>query len=108
MKYILLALLMTSCGKLKVEAEIPNTEQTVEATIRIDIPYKEVAEFCDERYGIKTEDSESCFEDYRNFLQIEFKIDEDITAQLPTACATAYSTPEEISLCETELALLLK
>lgn len=67
MKYLILSMLLISCGKVRVVTEIPETKQNV----IVNIQYQEIAEFCDRRYGEKSKESEDCFLDYRNFFDTE-------------------------------------
>ena len=66
--FLILGICFTAvcCGKQKVQ--FVNGPDSVH---RVDFNFEKVAKFCDDRYGYMTDKSEECFQDYRNFLDIE-------------------------------------
>jgi len=94
----LMTILLISCGKIRVD--VPDTNQE----IRFGPDFKGVIEVCDERYGFKTEESELCFMDYRNYLEIEAKLNLD---SIVDYCNTVYTVPAEITQCQANLSTFL-
>jgi hypothetical protein len=100
----LLALILTvSCAKIKHELE-------GEAKAKIDAPesisfepdFEKAAQFCDNRYGVGTEAAEDCFQDFRNYYDLEVKVDLDAISNF----CDKYDTQEEVNSCTSELLAL--
>ena len=83
MRILFVLLFIVSCGKMDVK--VPNTKHTVnvdgdvegrvdgEANININtIDYRDIADFCDDRYGEETEDAEECFKDLSRPFTVRF------------------------------------
>lgn len=94
---VFLLVIANGCGKIKVKADIPDTKHTLEASINI--PYEEIAEFCDLRYGYKSEESELCFKEYREFLNISIKASGDLTG----FCEARYTKARDVEECKDDL-----
>lgn len=92
-----LLLLLTSCGKIKVEAQVPD--------VKFGPNFEQASLFCDNKYGVGTVASEDCFEDYRKFFSPRIELD---LASISNFCKGNYSTPEEIKECEKELLDIIK
>ena len=68
---LILLVLLTACG-----AKIQHVVTTPEGVdVEVGPKFREAAEFCDERYGFRTEDSEKCFLDYRNYYTLKLQFD---------------------------------
>lgn len=92
MRYLLL-LLIVSCGKIKVETDIPKN-------FTAGADFKTASEFCDNRYGYMTKESEDCFNDYRKYFSPKLAID---FASINSFCESNYGSPEEIEACRLNL-----
>lgn len=90
---LLILLLIVSCGKIKVETNLPKK-------IEFGPDFAQAISICDERYGKGTVDSEACFQDYRSFLSPKISFD---FASINTFCKGRYTTPEELKGCEDDL-----
>lgn len=93
MKHLLVLFIMVSCGKIIVDTNIPDN-------ITFGPDFQKAIEFCDNRYGINSEESEECFNDYRLFLSPRIQLD---LASINTFCKGRYTTEEEIAACENDL-----
>lgn len=97
MKHLMLLLLLCSCGKVKLEAQVPD--------VKFGPNFEQASAFCDNKYGVGTVASEECFEDYRKFLSPRIEVD---LASISNFCKGSYSTPEEVKECEQELLDIIK
>lgn len=84
-------LLLISCGKL-VDVQVPSK-------IKIGPDYESASDFCDRRYGYKTEESESCFLDYRNYFKV---LSAGPTITVEQFCSQ-YTDPVQKAACEDNL-----
>lgn len=98
---LILTVLITlvSCGKLKHEIEGEAKVEVPESRISFEPDFEKAAAFCDERYGVKTEASEDCFEDFRDYYELEIKVDLDAIEEF----CNKYDTQDEIENCTSEL-----
>jgi hypothetical protein len=94
--FIILLLNLTSCG-VKIKG-LDNIKPEVNAKVGPD--FEGAANFCDERYGYKTAESEACFEDYRDYFDVEVKLD---VLSINKFCEEAYTDQEEIDTCIKDL-----
>lgn len=92
-----LLLLLTSCGKIKVEAQVPD--------VKFGPNFEQASLFCDNKYGVGTVASEDCFEDYRKFFSPRIELD---LASISNFCKGSYTTVEEIQACEQDLLDIIK
>jgi len=109
MKSLLLIsmLVITSCG-LELGGLDSLENINAEADIKTDIPdkinlepdFEKAIEVCDNRYGANTEESEECFEDFRNYYKTTVGID---LSGIIEFCEDRYNTVEEQELCQDEL-----
>lgn len=90
---ILLSILLVSCGKIKVETQVPTD-------FKVGLDFQAASDFCDTRYGVGTEASEECFLDYRQFFSPKLKID---FTSIENFCKTNYTNEEDILGCQTDL-----
>ena len=95
---ILIFLLLTSCGKVKVTTDLPDQ-------VKFGPNFEEASLFCDNRYGYQTVESEACFQDYRTFLSPKITLD---LASIRTFCKGSYSDQEEIEECEKDILAIIK
>ena len=95
---ILISILSISCGKIKVQAETPTD-------FKVGPDFAYAAEFCDERYGVYTQQSEECFLDYRTYLSPKVTLD---FASINTFCKASYGSPEDIKGCQSDLLAIIK
>ncbi len=93
MKYLIVLTILSSCGKIKVETNVPKK-------IEFGPDFAQAIQICDERYGKGTPEAESCFQDYRSFLSPKISLD---LANLGTFCKGRYTTKEEVAACEDDL-----
>lgn len=98
MRYLILLTLLVSCGKIRVETNVPKQ-------VTFGPNFEQAAKFCDERYGQSTIEAEDCFKDYRTFLSPKVTLD---LASIQTFCKGSYSTPEDIKGCEADLLDIIK
>lgn len=89
MKFIILFLLM-SCGKLTHDVKPVNISGIVGPD------FVKAAQFCDDRYGHKTEDSELCFKEYREYFKIKVTVDVEAVEEF---CESRYSINQDIEDC---------
>jgi hypothetical protein len=76
---IILVIFGAGCSKL-VDVDIP---ERIDAEAEIIAPeslefgpdFEKASEFCDNRYGPGTDESEACFQDYRNYYSIQLGLD---------------------------------
>ncbi len=99
MKYLLL-LLIVSCGKIKVETTPVKVETNLPKSIGFGPDFQKAADFCDERYGKDTTESEDCFKDYRTFLSPKIAFD---LANLDSFCNGRYTAIDDVKSCEDDL-----
>lgn len=97
MRYLLL-LLIISCGKIKVETDIPKN-------FTAGADFKTASEFCDNRYGYKTKDSEDCFNDYRKYFSPKLSLD---LASIESFCKSNYTNETDILGCQTDLLNIIR
>jgi len=101
MKFLLILTLLISCGKI---------EHKIKGEAKVDVPtnisfqpdFEKAAKFCDDRYGVKTQASEECFDDFRNYYELEVKVD----LSAITDFCSKYDTQESINNCTNELLAL--
>lgn len=86
-KLLLLLTIITlySCGKM--DHTVEGVPKDFNVTANINDGYKELYAFCDARYGVKTEDSDKCIEDGKQFRNVKAGID---LSELETYCSKAY------------------
>lgn len=87
-------ILFTSCGS-KLNHKVDVKPVAVSGDVQIGPNFEQVAKFCDERYGFKSEEAEQCFKDYREFYKI--KID------ISSFCDQKYVELPDIQSCQQEL-----
>jgi hypothetical protein len=95
---IALSTLIISCGKIKVNTDLPDD-------FKVGPDFKYAAEFCDERYGKASQQSEECFIDYRTYLSPKVTLD---FASINTFCKASYGSPEDIKGCQSDLLSIIK
>ena len=95
--YLIPLVLFISCGKVKVETDIPNK-------IVYGVDFEAGARFCDNRYPLDNIEAEACFKDYRTYLSPKLSID---FASIESFCKTNYTTPASIETCKTDLLELI-
>ena len=104
---ILSTALLSSCGmKIRGLESLENIE--AKGDIKTDIPekisfepdFKNAIETCDNRYGVGTEESEDCFQDFRDYYKTSIGFD---FSGLIEFCEERYNTELEIEACQDEL-----
>ena len=98
MKILLVLLLLVSCGKV-VDVQVPK-----KIDVGVGPDFAGAIKLCDERYGVKTLESEACFKDYRQYTQIKLSAD---PGSVLNYCQAKYTTQTEIDQCELDLNNLL-
>jgi ABC-type Fe3+/spermidine/putrescine transport system ATPase subunit len=90
-KSLFILTLFISCGKTEI----------VTKDVEIGPDFKKAAKFCDDRYGKKTEESEQCFLDYREYFDIELELNTKIIniEDIIDFCEDNYVQPIEIINC---------
>lgn len=94
---ITLLLVLCSCGKIKLEAQVPD--------VKFGPNFEQASAFCDNKYGVGMQASEECFEDYRKFLSPRVQVD---LASISNFCQGSYTTPEDIQGCEKDLLEIIR
>jgi hypothetical protein len=89
-------LLLTSCGFTLTHRGIPST---VNANIGPD--FEKAAKFCDDRYGEKSDEAESCFQDYRDYTKIRVVLD---MQAIEDFCNKNYTDDTEKTKCISDVA----
>lgn len=76
---LVMIVIVSSCGKkIKLEHKVSapeNLNVNTTSDININRNFREVYDFCDERYGYMTEDSEECIDD---ILRMKVSVDTDL------------------------------
>ena len=85
-------LLFASCG---ADIDVSDSQHELKAPegITFGPDFEGAAAFCDERYGVDTDESEDCFQDYRNYFSAEVVLNLD---SIVNYCEGNYDTEEEI------------
>lgn len=96
---LVLITLLTSCGKLKIDTKPIKVENPGPVNVYIGPDFKAAADFCDQRYGFKTSESESCFLDFRNYLSISVDFNEQL---LNDYCNGRFVEQSEIEQCQVD------
>ena len=100
-------MIVSSCGfKVKGLESLENIE--AKAEIETDIPDKislepdfdKAIKTCDDRYGKNTEESEECFQDFRDYYKTTVGFD---FSGIIEFCEERYDTELEIDACQDEL-----
>ncbi|MCK9370511.1 hypothetical protein M0R04_11425 [Candidatus Dojkabacteria bacterium] len=94
-KLILFSLLLCSCGKIKVE-----TNKLESDPVNFGPDFKAASEICDARYGVKTQESDDCFKDYRTYLSPKISFD---LGSITDFCNKTYANPSDVSGCTDDL-----
>lgn len=97
MKFILLFLILVSCGKVRVGVETTPIAP-IQATFGPD--FEKAIEVCEGRYGKGSPDAEACFLDYRHFLSPSISID---LSNISDICRKRYTDPVAIATCESDM-----
>jgi len=97
MKNIIILLLVVSCGKLKIDTKPVKIENPGPLNVYVGPDFKAAAEFCDNRYGVKTEASEECFMDFRNYLSLTVSADTELVADY---CGGRFTETADIEQCK--------
>lgn len=95
---MLVVLILTSaCGiDFKIKESLPRKIETF-----VGPDFEKAALFCDNRYGYKTLESEKCFKDYRNFLQVKVGVDADAVANY---CSDRFPNDQQaLDQCEDDI-----
>ena len=87
--------ILCSCGKIKVETTPIKTEP-----VTFGPDFQKAAEFCDQRYGVGSVESEDCFQDYRRFLSPKIQFD---LSSITSFCKDRYTVEGDIVGCEDDL-----
>lgn len=91
MKKILILFLLVSCGKVDHNVKTKD----VGGTVSFGPNFQAAAQFCDERYGTKTEEAERCFKDYREFYKVKIDVE--------TFCESQYTNEQDILFCQNDM-----
>jgi hypothetical protein len=100
MKYIILLVLIISCG-VKHEHTIKGFDGT---SVNFGPNFNDAANICDNRYGYKTKESEDCFKDYRDYTSIKIVLD---LSGIEEFCNKTYIDQEEVTACAQDLLEIL-
>jgi len=84
-----------------MKVKIPDTNQN----IKVGPDFEKAIRICDHKYGKDTEESELCFQDYRDFFNVKVKIDLDGIVEY---CSNRYELEEDIIECEENIVNLTK
>ena len=98
MKYLIILFLFASCGKIKVETNVPDN-------IKFGADFQHASDFCDSRYGVGTIQSEECFMDYRTYLSPKVTLD---LASIDSFCKASYSSLDDIKGCQQDILAIIK
>lgn len=96
MKKVIILLLLVSCGKIKIDTKPIKVEKPGPLNVYVGPDFKAAAQFCDDRYGFKTEQSELCFMDFRNYLSLSVQADADL---IQNYCDGRFTENTEIEQC---------
>ena len=104
MKYIIMIILICSCGmKHNVDGDV-KTESEIETDlpdrISFEPDFEKAAKFCDDRYGEKTLEAEDCFQDFRDYYKATVGIGFDAILDY---CSSKYEDQELINECESDI-----
>lgn len=89
--YLFLLALLAGCG---IDLRHKGVPDKVETTVGPD--FAKAAAFCDDRYGAKSPEAESCFQDYRDYTKIKVSLDME---SLQRFCETNYPVEEDRVQC---------
>lgn len=95
MKNILfiILLLAVSCGKIRIEP-------TRDFEAKVGPDFEKALSVCKDFYKEDLEKVDKCFDDYRRYFKIEFKIDMDTILDF---CNSEYIENEELTRCINDL-----
>lgn len=99
MRLFLLLFLTISCGKVNHEVTgLDNIEVVgIPDSITLKYDYESAAKFCDDRYGRKTSEAETCFITLINIFNPTLKFDFSSVDQF---CEDNYTNEEEMQSCK--------